>query len=38
MSLQCHFYPNSMIHQGIEDHVQYKGTEMQENVGYWLCH
>ena len=32
MSLQCHLYPNSMIHQGIKDQVQYKVTEMQENV------
>ena len=32
MSLQCHIYPNSMIHQGIEDQVQYKVPEMQENV------
>ena len=32
MSLQCHIYPNSMIHQGIKDQVQYKVTEMQENV------
>ena len=33
MFLQCHLYPNSMIHQGIKDQVQYKVTEMQENVG-----
>ena len=32
MSLQCHLYPNSMIHQGIKDQAQYKVTEMQENV------
>ena len=32
MSLQCHLYPNSMIHQGIKDQVQHKVTEMQENV------
>ena len=32
MSLQCHLYPNSMIHQEIKDQVQYKVTEMQENV------
>ena len=39
MSLQCHLYPNSMIHQGIKDQVQYKVTEMQENVvGYGLGH
>ena len=28
MSLQCHLYPNSMIHQGFKDQVQYKVTEM----------
>ena len=39
MSLQYHLYPNSMIHQRIKDQVQYKVTEMQENVvGYGLCH
>ena len=32
MSLQCHIYPNSMIHQGIKDQVQYNVTEMQESV------
>ena len=32
MSLQCHIYPNSMIHQGIKDQVQYKVPEMQEDV------
>ena len=32
MSLQCHLPPNSVIHQGIKDKVQYKVTEMQENV------
>ena len=39
MSLQCHLYSNSMIHQAIKDQVQYKVTEMQENVvGYGLRH
>ena len=32
MSLQCHLPPNSVIQQGIKDQVQYKVTEMQENV------